>query len=282
MKCPNCGFNSFDYLSFCKKCGSPLEVKPKYRVIYESIAGERRQNSKNMDENTIQKQIVTSSVVRAEPDLSDADTSPSSDFTELSRDVELLELKADKKPDSGGNKEFASDANRKKEEETPKSPDLFKPPVYDAMPEQSLRFKKELISFDLAGISLRATAFLVDLILIFGITTLTLRIGLLIVDTDFGTNMNVVAPLYLILLFLSSTYFVFLQGLAGQTIGKMIFGIRVIGDDGESPGPWEAFVRWLGYFISTFFIFIGFVWALFDSKGQAWHDKFAGTYVVKE
>ncbi len=234
-----------------------------------------------MGENTIQKQIVMPSAVQAEPDLSDADNSLRSDLAELNRDVELPELEVNKKPDSAVNKEFTSDTNREKEE-TPKSPDLFKPAVYDAMPEQSLRFKKELISFDLAGISLRAAAFLVDLILIFVITTLTLKIGLLIVDTDFGTNMNVVASLYLILLFLSSTYFVFLQGLAGQTIGKMLFGIRVIRDDGESPGPWEAFVRWLGYFISTFFIFVGFVWAIFDSKGQAWHDKFAGTYVVKE
>jgi uncharacterized RDD family membrane protein YckC len=281
MKCPNCGFNSFDYLSFCKKCGNPLEVKPKYKAMYEPIAGERRRRSENMGENTIQKQIVMPSAVQAEPDLSDADNSLRSDLAELNRDVELPELEVNKKPDSAVNKEFTSDTNREKEE-TPKSPDLFKPAVYDAMPEQSLRFKKELISFDLAGISLRAAAFLVDLILIFVITTLTLKIGLLIVDTDFGTNMNVVASLYLILLFLSSTYFVFLQGLAGQTIGKMLFGIRVIRDDGESPGPWEAFVRWLGYFISTFFIFVGFVWAIFDSKGQAWHDKFAGTYVVKE
>jgi uncharacterized RDD family membrane protein YckC len=87
---------------------------------------------------------------------------------------------------------------------------------------------------------------------------------------------------YLVLLFLSSTYFVFLQGFGGRTIGKMVLGIRVIREDGESIGLREAFIRWVGYIVSTIFLFLGFIWALFDQKGQTWHDKFAGTYVVRE
>jgi uncharacterized RDD family membrane protein YckC len=68
----------------------------------------------------------------------------------------------------------------------------------------------------------------------------------------------------------------------GRTIGKMIMGIRIIRDDGELIGLREALIRWVGYFISMVFAFLGFVWAIFDAKSQTWHDKLAGTYVVRE
>jgi uncharacterized RDD family membrane protein YckC len=270
MKCPKCGFNSFDYLSACKKCGSQVEVKPVYRVIYESIAEARRQKSMNInDESTVENKVAPGAVL-PEPDLSGA---------------VLLEPQSG----SGGNRQFPGSADTVREITGNRQSASLSIPytlsAHDSLPEESPQFKEEVISFDLAGISSRARAFLIDLILLFGITTLTLGVGLFIVDTDFNTNtrfMNIIVPLYFILLFLSSTYFVFLQGFAGKTIGKMIFGIRIIRDDGESIGLWDAFVRWLGYFISAFFIFIGFIWAFFDSKSQAWHDKFAGTYVVKE
>jgi len=129
-------------------------------------------------------------------------------------------------------------------------------------------------------------AFLIDLAILFGTTALTLALGLFLADTDLDIKsdgfMNLIIVIYLALLFVGSTYFVFLQGFGGRTIGKMILGIRIIRDDGESIGLREAFIRWVGYFISILFVFIGFVWALFDSRCQTWHDKFAGTYVVRE
>jgi len=41
-----------------------------------------------------------------------------------------------------------------------------------------------------------------------------------------------------------------------------------------------AFLRWVSYFISALPLYIGFVWAAFDGKKQAWHDKIAGTVVI--
>ncbi len=35
MRCPNCGYNSFDYLEECRKCGAALSPVPVFRYLYE-------------------------------------------------------------------------------------------------------------------------------------------------------------------------------------------------------------------------------------------------------
>jgi uncharacterized RDD family membrane protein YckC len=42
-----------------------------------------------------------------------------------------------------------------------------------------------------------------------------------------------------------------------------------------------ALIRYVGLIISCLVIFIGVIWAAFDANKQGWHDKIAGTYVVK-
>lgn len=66
----------------------------------------------------------------------------------------------------------------------------------------------------------------------------------------------------------------------GQTPGKMLVGIRVVKANGQSLNDVEAVVRYIGYYINTFLLFIGWIWAIFDSKNQGFHDKLAGTIVV--
>jgi len=40
-------------------------------------------------------------------------------------------------------------------------------------------------------------------------------------------------------------------------------------------------VRALGGFLSLFVAGIGFIWVAFDDEKQSWHDKIAGTTIVK-
>jgi uncharacterized RDD family membrane protein YckC len=77
-------------------------------------------------------------------------------------------------------------------------------------------------------------------------------------------------------------YFTLLTGEGGQTLGKKILGIRVVRTDGSPITYSRAFLRAFGYSISTFFFtFLGFLWAAWDRKKQAWHDKIADTVVIK-
>jgi uncharacterized RDD family membrane protein YckC len=68
--------------------------------------------------------------------------------------------------------------------------------------------------------------------------------------------------------------------LTGQTPGMMLMGIRIVSVDGSHLSFWRSVRRLIGYIISIAFLFIGFIWVLFDDRRQGWHDKLAGTYVV--
>lgn len=77
-------------------------------------------------------------------------------------------------------------------------------------------------------------------------------------------------------------YVYFLARNEGQTIGKRMMKIRVVKLNGQPLTFADAALRCaIGYPVSSFFFFVGFLWALFDPKRQAWHDKFASTVVVR-
>ena len=76
-------------------------------------------------------------------------------------------------------------------------------------------------------------------------------------------------------------YFVYFHGTTGQTPGNAALSIRVVGkDDGATIGYGRAFVRWLVSLVSGFVILIGYLWMLWDSEKQTWHDKAANAVVV--
>ena len=81
---------------------------------------------------------------------------------------------------------------------------------------------------------------------------------------------------------LLALYYVILTAVRGQTVGKIALGIRVVGKDGEAPGLGYAVLREVvGKFISAIALFLGFLWIGCDKEKQGWHDKIAGTRVIK-
>jgi uncharacterized RDD family membrane protein YckC len=66
------------------------------------------------------------------------------------------------------------------------------------------------------------------------------------------------------------------------TPGKMLIGARIVdARTGAPPNLRQHIVRYLGYFLSALFLGLGFIWIAFDKKKQGWHDKLAGTVVVR-
>jgi len=61
----------------------------------------------------------------------------------------------------------------------------------------------------------------------------------------------------------------------------MIFGLKVVQSTGEKMTLGVGFLRWVGYIISGMVFYLGFIWIAFDGKKQGWHDKIAGTVVVR-
>lgn len=66
------------------------------------------------------------------------------------------------------------------------------------------------------------------------------------------------------------------------TPGKMLIGARIV--DARTGGPLtrgQAVVRYLGYYVSLLGLGLGFLWVAWDRRKQGWHDKLAGTVVVR-
>jgi uncharacterized RDD family membrane protein YckC len=69
--------------------------------------------------------------------------------------------------------------------------------------------------------------------------------------------------------------------LRGTTVGGSICHLKVVRLD-DRPLDWTAaVVRALSCFLSLFVVGLGFFWVAFDDERQSWHDKIAGTAVVK-
>ncbi len=67
----------------------------------------------------------------------------------------------------------------------------------------------------------------------------------------------------------------------GTTIGGIICSLKVVRLD-DRPLDWGvAIVRTLGGFLSLFVAGLGFIWVAFDDEKQSWHDKIAGTTIVR-
>ena len=66
------------------------------------------------------------------------------------------------------------------------------------------------------------------------------------------------------------------------TPGKLLLSLRVVdATTGGSLGLGQSLLRYVGYIVSAVPFCLGFIWVGFDSKKQGWHDKIAGTVVVR-
>lgn len=143
-----------------------------------------------------------------------------------------------------------------------------------------------------AGFIFRALAFLIDTLclyffLLFLLTilfsfgggtpdSLWEGIGVLLSDREWKW------ALVLCLLFYKTAdyfYFTYLIGNGGQTLGKLLLGIRVVKTDGSEVTYMGSFFRRIGYIISGIFC-LGFLWVLVDKNRQGWHDKLVHTLVI--
>ena len=69
----------------------------------------------------------------------------------------------------------------------------------------------------------------------------------------------------------------------GMTLGKWLLGVKVVEKlTGNCPGFWRMLLReTIGKSVSAVAFGLGYFWAIWDKDGQTWHDKIAGTVVVR-
>ena len=140
----------------------------------------------------------------------------------------------------------------------------------------------------------RLPAFLIDIIILQILKEIIispLKFNLSIDETTFASLEDIIQNfeafvtyiLLSIIVYLSISCFYFTQfyGSTGQSVGKKLMGIKVIPVTGGMMTYKKALVRYLGYLISEIPFFFGFIWIAIDKDKQGWHDRIAGTYVVK-
>ena len=76
-------------------------------------------------------------------------------------------------------------------------------------------------------------------------------------------------------------YRVALWSWKGTTVGGIICRLRVVRMDGNPLAFTDALVRGLASILSAAAAGLGWLWILWDPQRQAWHDKIAGTVVVR-
>ncbi len=121
-----------------------------------------------------------------------------------------------------------------------------------------------------AGFWLRVGAAVLDLILV------AITMGLLeSVFMIFNLHPGGAYPFWVAL------YCVVMWATKGTTIGGIICGLKLVRLD-DRPVDWGvAIVRGLSAFLSLAVVGLGFIWVAFDDERQSWHDKIAGTTLVK-
>jgi uncharacterized RDD family membrane protein YckC len=274
MKCPKCGYTSFNNLAACQKCNHPYASGEKPAAApsspgrekgYADVPSEVKPSELARPPNlaaTLESIKISLAEIDGKPPV------PSRDGTEVDAtgSIDLVEGTPVVRVDDSG-MEFAANGGAE--------------PIGRAKGGFLIR----ALAFGLDGLILDVLSVLVLLV---GATGMRLGSGGgpgISVSSAMMTIME--EPLYAVFfscvsIAVAGTYFTYFHGSQGQTPGKMICRLKVVRADGRPPGYGRALVRWLGYILSGLPFYAGFLWVLFDRNKQAWHDKLAGTYVVRK
>jgi uncharacterized RDD family membrane protein YckC len=136
----------------------------------------------------------------------------------------------------------------------------------------------------------RIGAALVDLIVVGGIDAAVVYFTLRVVNVPLAEIWSIpLTPFAVFLLLLNGGYLTVFTTAGGQTIGKMLTGIKVVANPsaegatrpGHSVSLAASVLRATAYLVSLLPAGLGFAAILFDSDGRALHDRLAETRVVK-
>jgi uncharacterized RDD family membrane protein YckC len=146
------------------------------------------------------------------------------------------------------------------------APPAAEEPLYAAVTAPGpVAFASELVMLPRAAFVDRLAAFTLDVVLIV-IATQVLNF-----DREFAR----------VGFLLALAYHVSFWTLKGTTLGGIICQLRLVRVDGGRVAFPDALVRGLTGIFSLAVLGLGFLWILKDPDRQAWHDRVAGTYVVK-
>ena len=259
MKCSGCGFNTFDYLDSCNKCGTIFKSNSKFKELYRKYSQPRKKSRFLKSQGPDTTQIIRpNAALNANP----------------------------KNSNKGG---YLNTKSNKSVEEYVDNISTNEPGLTRShtgyMFEPDFDYDENRIYVQ-ASTESRIAAFFIDFGILNILSVICICSALLIsgykIDNRLLNIKEQIVLIYLLLMFLSTSYFVLMQGFGGRTIGKLLLSLKVIKKDGLELGFMDSFLRFIGYFISIIPAFMGIIWSYIDANSQAWHDKIAGTVVIEK
>lgn len=147
----------------------------------------------------------------------------------------------------------------------------------------------EGVELEYVGFWLRVLASLIDTV---WVVILLIPLGLIFTRAGLGSIEDVLQPKGLQAISFDAAGFlpdlviavaiVCFWRYALATPGKMAINARIVdASTGAAPRLGQLIIRYLGYFVSTIPFCLGLIWVAFDPRKQGWHDKMAGTVVVR-
>jgi len=132
------------------------------------------------------------------------------------------------------------------------------------------------------GFWLRVVASLIDSVLLFIVTA-----PLLIAyygDTYWNSDALIQGPVDLLISWIFPAIAIVLFWIKKQaTPGKLMLSAQIVdARTGNKPTTSQYIYRYVGYFVAAIPLGLGFIWVAFDKRKQGWHDKLAGTIVIRQ
>lgn len=127
----------------------------------------------------------------------------------------------------------------------------------------------EALAFPRAGFFERMGAAFLDIVIVSILVGIVANIGFgLFHRPPFG-------------LLVALAYFAGMWTWKGTTVGGIILNLKVVRLDNQPVTFVVALVRGLSAALSVIVLFLGFLWIAWDKDKQGWHDRIAGTVVVR-
>ncbi len=137
----------------------------------------------------------------------------------------------------------------------------------------------------------RLVAYIVDAIIVSLVVLVVAIVGAavalsgLATGSDSGLIASAIGGVFIIVvgsLAFSLAYFPWFWAHGGATPGMSLLGLRVVRDaDGGPISGSQAILRLVGYWVSGFVFYLGYIWILIDKRRRGWHDLIAGTVVIR-
>jgi uncharacterized RDD family membrane protein YckC len=129
---------------------------------------------------------------------------------------------------------------------------------------------------------LRVAALFLDYILLIAVPVFDLVITQLVATGPARGAALGGAITWLLTLLVALSNIIILPALSGQSLGKLLTGLRIVNIDGTAAPAAGILVRHVvGYLLTFLSLGLGFLLAAFTKNGRALHDYVSGTVVVR-